>query len=160
MGFFFKLLLKAGITLGVMFIGYKYILTGGGGSFQIPGMSNVTEQAQKGVTELGNALPEKDVTVYQWVDDKGVTHFGGTPPTGQGTYDKKEIRANTNLLNAYKSPAVEDKKPGQRPRVSKVGNLYSPEGVKNLMDDAKGASDQINDRAAEQQKMLDDLMAN
>ena len=143
-----------------MFIGYKYILTGGTGEFQLPGMPNVTETAQKGVTELGNALPEEDVTVYQWVDDKGVTHFGGTPPTGQGSYDKKEISANTNLLNAYKAPEVEEKKPTQRSRVSTVGSLYSPEGVKNLMDDAKGASDQINDRAADQQKMLDDLMGN
>jgi len=140
-----------------MFIGYKYILTGGSGDFQIPGMSSVTETAQKGVTGLGNALPAEDVTVYQWVDDKGVTHFGGTPPTGQGSYDKKEIRANTNLLNAYKAPEVEEK-PAQRSRVSSVGNLYSPEGVKNLMDDAKGASDQINNRAADQQKMLDNLL--
>ncbi|MCW9048218.1 MAG: DUF4124 domain-containing protein [Gammaproteobacteria bacterium] len=158
MGFFIKLLLKAGITLGVMFIAYKYILTGGTGGFQIPDLSSISEKIPGGVSELENAVVEKDVTVYQWVDDKGVTHFGGTPPTGQGTYDKKEIRANTNLLNAYKAPEVEDKTPAQRSRVSKVGSLYSPEGVKNLMDDAKGTSDQLSDRAAEQQKMLDELM--
>lgn len=158
MGFFIKLLLKAGITLGVMFIGYKYILTGGTDGFQLPGMSSVTEKMSEGVSGLENAVVEEDVTVYQWVDDKGVTHFGGTPPTGQGTYDKKEIRTNTNLLNAYKAPEVEDKKPSQRSRVSSVGSVYSPEGVKNLMDDAKGVSDQMSDRAADQQKMLDDLM--
>ena len=157
MGFFIKLLLKAGITLGVMFIGYKYILTGGTGSFQIPGMSTITEKIPGGVSELENAVVEKDVTVYQWVDDKGVTHFGGTPPTGQGQYDKKEIRANTNLLNAYKAPKAEEEKKA-RSRVSMVGSVYSPNGPKNLMDDSKETSEKMSERMAEQEKMLQDIM--
>jgi len=155
--FFIKLLLKAGITLGVMFIGYKYILTGGIGEFQIPGMENIVNKAQKGVTDLGNAVVKEDVKVYQWVDDKGVTHYGSTPPTGQGAYEEKNIRADTNLLNAYKAPEKEEeKKPVSR--VSRVGSVYSPEGIKNLVDDAKDSTDKVSERMKQQQKMLDDLI--
>lgn len=157
MGFFIKLLLKAGFTLGVMFIGYKFILTGGTGGFQIPGLSTITEKISGSTSELENAVVEKDVTVYQWVDDKGVTHFGGSPPTGQGTYDKKEIRANTNLLSAFKAPKVEEEKTA-RSRVSRVGSLYSPDGAKNLMDDSKDTSQKMSEKIAAQEKMLQEIM--
>lgn len=140
-----------------MFIGYKYILTGGTGGFQIPDFSSISEKIPGNVSELENAVIEKDVTVYQWVDDKGVTHFGGTPPTGQGSYDKKEIKANTNLLNAYKAPQAEEEKKAKS-RVSMVGGIYSPDGAKNLTDDAKDTSKQMSERMSEQEKMLQDIM--
>ena len=157
MGFLIKLLLKAGITLGVMFIGYKYILTGGMDGFQIPGMENIAKEASSGISTLENAVVDEDVTVYKWVDDKGVTHFGGAPPTGQGAYDKQEIRTSTNLINAHKTQEEETAKPA-RGRVTQVGNIYTPEGIKDLMDDAKNTSQEMNDRMLEQQKMLDDIM--
>ena len=157
MKFLVKLLLKAGITLAVMFIGYKYIVTGGAGGFQFFGISNITEDVSNGVSGIGNALVDEEVTVYKWVDDKGVTHFGGNPPTGQGAYNKQEIRTNTNIVNAHKIQEEEEKKPA-RGRVTQVGNLYTPEGIKDLMDDAKNTSQEMNDRMLEQQKVLDNLM--
>ena len=155
MGFFVKLLLKAGITLGVMFVGYKYILTGG---FQMPGMPGITEGVEKGVTGLGNAVVQKDVTVYQWVDSNGQTHYGSTPPTGQGEYSKKEIKANTNLMNAFKTPQKEEEEKKDRSRVSTIGSIYSPGGMKNMMDNTKDASKEMSDRMAKQEEMLNELM--
>lgn len=155
MGFFVKLLLKAGITLGVMFIGYKYILTGG---FQMPGMPDITDSAQKGVSGIGNAIVQKDVTVYQWIDSNGQTHYGSTPPTGQGEYSKKEIKANTNLMNAFKTPQKEEEEKMSRSRVSTVGSIYSPGGMKNMMDSTKDASQGMSERMAAQEKMLNELM--
>lgn len=158
MNFLFKLLLKAGITLGVMFVGYQYIL-GGGDGLNIPGMANITDSASKGVTEIGNAVVDKDVTVYKWTDDNGVTHFGAAPPIGQGTYEKKEIHANTNLLNAYKSSEEKEAaETEQKSRVTRVGNIYSPGGAKKLMDDAKNTTSQVNEQAAAQQKMLNEIL--
>ncbi len=157
MKFFFKLLLKAGITLGVMFIGYKYILMGGEG-FQIPGMGNVTSTAQKGITGLGNAVVDKEVTVYQWVDAQGTTHYGSTPPTGQGNYETKAIHTSTNLMSAHKSAEKEEEEESPyKSRISRVGSVYSPEGVKKLMEDAKNTSKLLEERAAEQERMLNEL---
>jgi len=154
--FFVKLLLKAGIALGVMFIGYKYILTGDMGGFQIPGTEGVGKQTQKGITRIENAVVDKDVTVYQWVDDKGTTHYGSAPPTGQGHYTKKEIHTDTNLLNAFQAPEPEEK-PTQKSRSSQVGSVYSPEAVEKLMDDAKGIEDLLEERTKEQNKILENL---
>ncbi|RDH82515.1 MAG: hypothetical protein DIZ80_09520 [endosymbiont of Galathealinum brachiosum] len=156
MKFLFKLLLKAGVTLGVMFFGYQYIL-GGGGVLKIPDISSITDSASKGVSDMGNAVVEKDVTVYQWKDEKGITHFGANPPIGQGTYEKKEIHANTNLLNAYKSPE-EKEKTEQKSQVTRIGNIYSPDGAKKLMDDVKNTTSKANEQTEAQQKMLNDIL--
>lgn len=152
MKFLVKLLLKAGVALGVLFVAYRFFLPGMGG-FQLPGMG---DKAATGIKDLGNAVVEKDVTVYQWTDEQGVTHFGGTPPTGQGSYEKKEIRANTNVMQAMKQ-AEEEEAPEERSRIARIGKAYTPEGVKDLMQDAKDVQKQMEDRAAEQQKILDEL---
>ena len=154
MKFVFKLLLKAGVTLGVLFIAYQYMLPGmGEGGFQMPG---VVDKASKGLGELGEPLVEKDVTVYQWIDKDGVTHFGGTPPTGQGTYEKKEIRASTNLMQAFKTPEEEEEEVSSQ-KVARVGSPYSADGVKKLLDDAKGIQDQMNERKAATDELLNNL---
>ncbi len=157
MKFFFKLLIKAGVTLGIVFFGYKFILSGDSG-FKLPWVSDVADEASKGINELGNAIVKKDVTVYQWVDANGITQFGGTPPTGQGEYNKKQIRASTNVMQAFQSPSKEAEEPKQKSRVARVGSVYSPEGVKNMMDDAGNVTEQMNERMAEQEKLLNELM--
>jgi len=158
--FFLKLLLKAGFTLGIMFFGYKYLLTGymGGGDVTLPGTADMTGSASKGIKSLGNAVSDKDVTVYQWVDDKGVTHFGGSPPTGQGEYIKRSIQANTNVINAVKPRKKEPKIASSRSRSSRVGQLYSKGGIKNLMDNTKETSQQMSDQITQQDKALQDIM--
>ncbi len=157
MGFFFKLLLKAGLTLGVVVLGYKFILpamTGGG--FQVPSLSN---NSAKGVEGLGNATVDKDVTVYQWVDDKGVTHIDSTPPVGQSNYTRKTVNANTNVLQATKLRETEATQAKKQPRVAKVKNTYSAEGIKNIMDSAKDLQGQAGQRSADQEQILNDIMS-
>ncbi|VAW60416.1 hypothetical protein MNBD_GAMMA08-612 [hydrothermal vent metagenome] len=157
MGFFIKLLLKAGITLGVMFIGYKYILTGGSG-LSIPGIGDMLDKAPGGIKELGNAVVQKDVTVYQWVDENGVTHYGGSQPVGRGDYTKKEIHANTNVMNAVKPRETVEEKASGRSRVSRIGSIYTPGGIKDTIDGTKDVTQQAEDRMADQEKMLQDIM--
>jgi len=155
-GFFFKLLLKAGFTIGVMVIGYKFILPSimGTGGFQMP---NIANDAANGLDELSNSVTQKDVTVYQWVDDNGVTHYGGTPPAGQGAYEEKTIHADTNLVQAQKARETEEKQQ-QRSRTAKIGSIYSPEGIKNTLDGARDLQNQANDRTAEQERILNEIM--
>ena len=151
-----KMLISMLLTLGIILIGTQYMLKGTEG---ITSFINIDSSDKKsgGIKDLGNAVLEKDVTVYQWTDSSGVTHYGGTPPSGQGQYEKKTIHSNTNIMQAHKV-AEEEEEPEQRARVARVGSVYSPEGVKNLMDDAKGLQDQLNQRNADQEKMLNDIM--
>lgn len=150
MKFFFKLLLKAGVTLGVLFVAYRFLLPNMDG-FQMS--FNKDKPASLG--ELGAPVVDEDVTVYQWTDAQGVTHFGGTPPTGQGTYKKKEIQSNANVIQAIKAP--EEEKEEQRSRSASVGSVYSPEGVKDLMDQANDMKKQMEDRKSQTDEFLDSL---
>jgi len=151
-----KMLISMVLTLGIILFASQYMLKGMGG---IPGFGGgTTDDSASGLGELGNAVMEKDVTVYQWKDANGVTHFGGTPPTGQGNYETKQIHANTNLMQAHKSAAEEEESKPSGPRVAKVGSVYSPEGVKDLIDDTKGLKEQMDQRAAEQEKLMESIM--
>jgi len=150
-----KMLISMLFTLGIILFASQYMLKDMGG---IPGFNNSsTGDATGGIKDLGNAVLEKDVTVYQWTDSAGVTHYGGTPPAGQGQYEKKTIHSNTNVMQAQKIAEEEEEKV-QRPRVASVGSVYSPAGVKDLMDDTKGLQEQMNQRAADQEKLLNDIM--
>ena len=151
-----KMLISMLLTLGIILFASQYMLKGSGG---IADFMNIdpTDTAPEGIKDLGNAVLDEDVTIYQWTDSAGVTHYGGTPPTGQGQYETKMIHSNTNVVQAHKI-AEEEEEPVQQGRVARVGSVYSPEGVKNLMDDAKGLQDQLNQRSADQEKLLNDIM--
>jgi len=154
-----KMLISMLLTAGIILFSAQYMLKNMGG---IPGMNNIpgmgsAENAAKGIGELGNAVLDKEVTVYQWTDSAGVKHYGGTPPTGQGQYEKKTIHSNTNIMQAQRQVEAEEE-PVQRSRVARIGSVYSPEGVKGLMDDAKGLQEQMNQRGAEQEKLLNEIM--
>ena len=150
-----KMLISMVLTMGIILFASQYMLNGGAGGIMIFGTG--TGDTPKGIEDLGNAVLDEDVTVYQWTDAQGVTHYGGTPPTGQGEYAKKEIRANTNVVQAHKI-VEEEEEPEQRSRMAKVGSLYSPEGIKDLMDDTSNLKDELNQRAAEQEKLMESIM--
>ena len=150
-----KMLISMVLTLGVVLFASQYMLKGVSG---IPGFGSASESASSGLNNLGNAVLDEDVTVYQWVDAQGVTHYGSTPPIGQGSYQVKQIQANANLMQAHKSAAEEEGVDTQGPKVAKVGSLYTPEGVKGMMDDASQLQEQMNQRAEEQEKMMQELM--
>jgi len=150
-----KMLISMVLALGVMLFASQYMLKGMGG---IPGFGGSSESASSGLNNLGNALRDEDVTVYQWTDAQGVTHYGSTPPTGQGSYEVKQIQANANLMQAHKLPVAEEEPDTQGAKVARVGSLYTPEGIKGMMDDASQLQEQMNQRAEEQEKMLQDIL--
>jgi len=150
-----KMLISMVLVLGIMMFAGRFLMPGGGGLQDFLGGAG--GDAETGLGGLGNATVKEDVTVYQWTDDQGVTHFGAHPPTGQGSYEKKEILADSNVMQALK-PAEEEEEKEKPSRVTRIGSVYSPEGVKDLMTDANDLKDQMNDRMAEQEKMLNDIM--
>lgn len=150
-----KMLISMVLTLGVVLFASQYMLKGMGG---IPGFGGGSESASSGLNNLGNAVLDEDITVYQWTDEQGVTHYGSTPPTGQGSYQVKQIQANANLMQAHKPKAEEEAADIQGPKVAKVGSLYTPEGVKGMMDDASELQEQMNKRVEEQEKLMEELM--
>ena len=104
----------------------------------------------------------KSDTVYKWRDENGVWQYTSTPPAG-GEAEKMVINRDQNIIAAVKSPQAEPEttlKSGEEP--SGVGNedtpaLYSPEGIKSVMDQAKQVQQQMNERASQEKKILDSL---
>ncbi len=148
-----KMLVGMILTLGIMLFTARFMI----GNMGDLGILNGGNSQPKGLGELGAPVVDEDVTVYKWVDANGVTHFGSAPPTNQGSYEKQDIISSTNVIQAVKPVEEEEEKPGQRPQIARIGELYSPEGIKDLMEDTKGLQEQLNERMAEQEKLLKDI---
>jgi len=127
----------------------------GGDSNLLPGFMKPSSTPKvKGVTSLGNAVTDKDVTVYQWTDEKGVKHFSNTEPQGKNV-ERLHLRSDANLIQAIKAP---EKKKASRPKVTSIGsgmsNPYTPGGAKKLMNDAQNVQEVLNQRFEMQKKAL------
>lgn len=90
---------------------------------------------------------EGKTTAYKWTDANGVVHYSSEPPPNPADAAvKMEVDPNVNLIQGIKEEptiAGETDTP-QGPDFS--GNIYSPEKVKKLVDDAKAVQQQMNER--------------
>lgn len=90
---------------------------------------------------------EGKTTAYKWTDANGVVHYSSEPPPNPADAAvKMEVDPNVNLIQGIKEKptiAGETDTP-QGPDFS--GNIYSPEKVKKLVDDAKAVQQQMNER--------------
>lgn len=90
---------------------------------------------------------EGKTTAYKWTDANGVVHYSSEPPPNPADAAvKMEVDPNVNLIQGIKEEptiAGETDIP-QGPDFS--GNIYSPEKVKKLVDDAKAVQQQMNER--------------
>ncbi|MCW9013447.1 MAG: DUF4124 domain-containing protein [Gammaproteobacteria bacterium] len=154
-----KLLFKMLLPLLIIGGGYAYLLGGGAmGGFDLKSFLQPKEDRSKGIEGLGNAVTDKNVTVYQWVDEHGQKHFSSTPPVGQAQVDTVKLSPDANVVKAIRVPEEEEEAKRGSQVTSVRKNPYSPEGVRDLMQDTKDVSNMMNERAAEQQKILDSLM--
>ncbi len=149
-----KILIKMIVLVGVLLAVPYYMMGGAVPGFLSGFFSGSSAPAPKGVSGIGNAVTDKEVTVYQWVDEKGGKHFSNTPPPNQQV-KALHLRPDTNLVKAVEAPA--EKKPS-RPKVTSIGsklsNPYTPGGAKKLMDDAKNVQELLNQRFEKQQELI------
>jgi len=122
-------------------------------------MKNLPEEKAKGIEGISTAVTDEDVTVYQWVDEKGIKHFSNNRPVGQAV-DELKMSPKANVIQAIKAPEEKEKprKGGQVTSITK--SPYSPGGGKAMMDKTQSLKDTMNQRAQSQQEMLDQIMGN
>ena len=154
-----KLLIKVSIIVGIL-VAAPYYFYGGG---KMPGFlqnfewGGAESEKPKLPENISNAVTDKAVTVYKWVDENGVQHFGNTPPPGV-VAEAKHLKPNQNIMQAIKIPEEEEEEEASGPKVTNIiKNPYSKEGVEELIDDAKGVQDMLNKRLEDQQKMMDGI---
>ena len=100
----------------------------------------------------------KDI-VYQWRDENGMLHFATEPPPAGTEYTVKGYDPQANLIQSVKPEPepVEDTSPTglDTGQVSlDIGNPYSPENVKKLVDDARQIQKILNDRYEQQEAIM------
>lgn len=122
------------------------------------GNGNVTEDLRdKAPKNIKAVVTDKKVEIYKWVDEHGVTQFSNTPPFEGGESEKIVLSPDTNVIDAIKIPEKEQKEAGG-PTVFSLASPYSPGGMKKMIDDSQDIKEKLNQRQAEQDKMLQDLL--
>ncbi len=104
------------------------------------------------------AVTDRKVDVYTWVDKNGVKQFSGIPPADGRASEKIVLKPDTNIISAFKVPEEkEEEKKVSRGKVISLGNPYTPDGMKDLVDNSKDINGSMGDRQAEQEKMMQEL---
>ncbi|MDH5613032.1 MAG: DUF4124 domain-containing protein [Gammaproteobacteria bacterium] len=101
-------------------------------------------------------VTDKKVEVYKWVDEYGVTQFSNLPPQEGGGSEKIVLSPNTNIMDAVKIPEKEQEEE-VKSQVFSLGSPYSPGGMKKMVDDSMAMQEQLNQRQADQDKMIQDM---
>ena len=130
-----------------------YMAGGLGGIIDLK--SDGENQSAKAPKNVNAVSTDKDVEVYKWRDEKGVMHFGETPPESNVTVEKIELKANTNIVKAIEIKKEEENN-NEIKQVS-VTNPYSPEGMSQLINQTKEFAESLNKQQANKKKMMDGL---
>ena len=154
-----KLLIKVGIIVGIL-VAVPYYFYGGGRMpdfLQDFGWGGAESEKPRLPENISNVVTDKAVTVYKWVDENGIQHFGSTPPVGV-VAETKHLKPNQNIMQAIKIPEKEEEEKTSGPKVTNIlKNPYSKKNVEELIDNAKGVQDMLDKRFEDQQKMLDEM---
>ena len=154
-----KIIIKALVVIVVVFgsINYlSYIKTGKSlidlNQLVIPKMSLESSDIKKLVPT--QKLKEKD-GLYKWVNDKGVTQYTQQPPPKPIAFELISVNPNANILPEVKASVTEQTT--HLDSNQDINLSYIPENIEKLIKDAKDVQKQLDERAAQQKKQLDNL---
>jgi len=118
------------------------------------GFPDLGKLKAKAPKNFSNAVTDEKVQVYKWRDENGVMQFSNTPPANGATAEQVVLNPNSNVVQAVKVPEQEVATEADE---SETPNPYSVEGMKKVMNDAKGVEQLLQKRHEEQQKMLNNI---
>ncbi|MDH5471350.1 MAG: DUF4124 domain-containing protein [Gammaproteobacteria bacterium] len=150
-----KLLIKVSIIVGIMMAVPYYFYSGG----EMPGFLRDfglggAEDKPALPGNFSNVTTDKEVTVYQWVDEHGRKQFGSAPPEGVEA-EAKNLKPAQNVISAFKIPEKEESgDTAARQSDHIIKNPYSPGVAKKLIDDAKNVQQLLDQRFENQNKIM------
>ena len=109
---------------------------------------------EKGIENLSTVVTDEKVQVYRWRDQNGVMQFSNAPPPSVTGAEQIVLDPNSNIIQAVK--VVEKEAPKAAAKIE-APNPYSINGMKKVMDDAKGIEALLQNRHEGQQKLMDGL---
>ena len=124
--------------------------------FSMPDLPKIS--GSKNVDTVNNGSPN---SIYEWKDAEGNLQFSNSPPAEGIEYSVREYDPNTNVIQSIELPAEETEASGTEPQTNQKiissgdpGDVYSPDRVKKLIDDAKNIENILNDRLKKQQATI------
>lgn len=124
-----------------------------GGSGDSDNLKSLKDKTPKGVKTV---VTDKEIEVYKWSDEHGVTQFSEVSPADGSKVEKIVLSPDTNVMDALKIPE-EKAKVVQKPKVISLGSPYSPEGMKDIITDSLDLKEQSDEKKTEQDKLMEDL---
>ena len=116
------------------------------------GASEFEKLKAKAPKNMSSVVTDEKVQIYKWRDKNGVMQFSSTPPATGGDAEQVVLDPNSNLMQAVKVPEKE-----AVVEEAESPNPYTVDGMKKVMDDAKGVEEMLQQRFDGQQKRLKDL---
>ncbi|UCB55872.1 MAG: DUF4124 domain-containing protein [Thiotrichales bacterium] len=107
---------------------------------------------------LTNVTTDEKVQVYKWRDEHGVMQFTNTPPLDNRQVEIVELTPNMNIVKAIEVPEEEPEVSPSRPKVMTVGNPYTPEGMKDLLDTTSSLAEGMGQQQMEQQQLMNQML--
>ena len=101
--------------------------------------------------------------IYKWTDAEGRVQFSSSPPPEGIEFTAKGYDPNTNLIQAVKIPTEEVELKSEETGSGKdvtslddISDVYSPEKIEKLFNDAKNIEKLLNDRLKNQSAQIGD----
>ena len=107
---------------------------------------------------LTHVTTDQKVQVYKWRDEHGVMQFTNTPPLDNRQVEIVQLTPNMNIVKAVEVPEEEAEVKPSRPKVMTVGNPYTPEGMKDLLDTTSSLAEGMGQQQMEQQQLMNQML--
>ena len=128
-------------------------------SFNMPEMPKLPE----GMTATNSASGSGKSIIYKWTDADGNLQFSNSPPEEGIEFEATGYDPNLNVIQAVEVPteAVEEKQEAvdsekKATSLDDIGNVYSPESIEKLFNDAKNVEKLLNERLKNQSAQIGD----
>ncbi len=161
--FLFKLILVILILFGLSSY-TNYLLTGKTPDIAINKptlpdieISKLTDTLSDKFNIIEEKKPAANTYLYKWRDTKGVIHYTSKkPPENIQDFESIKLSNNTNVVPAVSDNEVIHEKQTQQqaPSENLSTNIYSPEGIKKLFDQAKDVQNLMNDQFTQQENSI------
>ncbi len=116
----------------------------------------IEDLRDKAPRNIQAVVTDEKVEVYKWVDEHGVTQFSNRPPETSSKSEKIVLSPDINVISAIKVPEKEPEV-AAGPQVNSLSSPYSPGGMKNILDEASGMQEKLDQRRLDQDKALQGL---
>ncbi len=120
-------------------------------------MPNLTETLSDKLSVIKEKKSAANTYLYKWRDTKGVMHYTSEkPPENIQNFESIKLSNDTNIIPAVSDSEVAHKKPAEQhaPSTNLPTNIYSPDGIKHLFDQAKDVQNLINDQFTQQENSI------